>query len=362
MSEEKLDKRINEDKKITYSSSGVDIEKANDLIENIKPIAKKTQRPGADTKIGGFGGVFDLSFCDYKDPLLVSSTDGVGTKLLLAIEHNFYDNIGIDLVAMCVNDLIVQGAEPLYFLDYFATGVLSNDVATKIIESISEGCIQSNCALIGGETAEMPGLYEKNHFDLAGFSVGIVERNCLLPNKNIEEGDIIIGLPSNGLHSNGYSLVRNIIKQKNITTSLPMPNDSKKTISEVLLEPTKIYVKLILDLLKNVGGIKAISHITGGGITENLPRIFPNSEINAQINLSSWDRPEIFSWLKNLGNIDEEEILKTLNCGIGLVLIVSPNDAKNIKDYLNKIDEEFFIVGEIINNKKNISGIIFNKD
>ena len=263
---------------------------------------------------------------------------------------------------MCVNDLIVQGAEPLYFLDYFATGVLSNDVATKIIESISEGCIQSNCALIGGETAEMPGLYEKKHFDLAGFSVGIVERNCLLPNNNIEEGDIIIGLPSNGLHSNGYSLVRNIIKQKNITTSLPMPNDSKKTISEVLLEPTKIYVKLILDLLKNVGGIKAISHITGGGITENLPRIFPNSEINAQINLSSWDRPEIFSWLKNLGNIDEEEILKTLNCGIGLVLIVSPNDAKNIKDYLNKIDEEFFIIGEIINNKKNISGIIFNKD
>ena len=181
MSEEKIDKRINEDKKITYSSSGVDIEKANDLIENIKPIAKKTQRPGADTKIGGFGGVFDLSFCNYKDPLLVSSTDGVGTKLLLAIEHNFYDNIGIDLVAMCVNDLIVQGAEPLYFLDYFATGVLSNDVATKIIESISEGCIQSNCALIGGETAEMPGLYEKKHFDLAGFSVGIVERNCLLP-------------------------------------------------------------------------------------------------------------------------------------------------------------------------------------
>ena len=255
MSEEKINKKHNKGEKITYSSSGVDIEKANDLIENIKPIVKKTQRPGADTKIGGFGGIFDLSYCNYKDPLLVSSTDGVGTKLLLAIDHNFYDNIGIDLVAMCVNDLIVQGAEPLYFLDYFATGILSNEVAERIIKSIAEGCIQSNCALIGGETAEMPGLYEKKHFDLAGFSVGIVERDLLLPSKNIQEGDIVIGFPSNGLHSNGYSLVRNIIKQKNIKTSLPMPNNSKKTISEVLLEPTRIYVKLILDLLNNIDSI-----------------------------------------------------------------------------------------------------------
>ena len=328
---------------------------------NIKPIAKKTQRPGADTKIGGFGGIFDLSFCNYKDPLLVSSTDGVGTKLLLAIDHNFYDNIGIDLVAMCVNDLIVQGAEPLYFLDYFATGVLSNQVATKIIKSISEGCIQSNCALIGGETAEMPGLYEKKHFDLAGFSVGIVERDSLLPSNKITEGDIIIGLPSNGLHSNGYSLVRNIINQKNIKTSLPMPNNSKKTISEVLLDPTKIYVKLILDLLNNTSGVKAISHITGGGITENLPRVFPNTSVTAQINLSSWDRPEIFTWLKNLGNIDEDEILKTLNCGIGLTLVVDPNELENTSNYLNKINEDYFIIGEIINNKKDQSEIIYNK-
>ena len=339
LSEDEINKKHNQGEKITYSSSGVDIERANNLIENIKPIVKKTQRPGADTKIGGFGGIFDLSYCNYKDPLLVSSTDGVGTKLLLAIDHNFYDNIGIDLVAMCVNDLIVQGAEPLYFLDYFATGVLSNEVAERIIKSIAEGCIQSNCALIGGETAEMPGLYEKKHFDLAGFSVGIVERDLLLPSKSIKEGDIIIGFPSNGLHSNGYSLVRNIIKQKNIKTSLPMPNDSKKTISEVLLEPTRIYVKLILDILSNIGGIKAISHITGGGITENLPRVFPNSSITAEINLSSWDRPEIFSWLKSLGNIDEGEILKTLNCGIGLIIIVDPNDAKNISYYLNKINE-----------------------
>ena len=361
MSEEKINKDHNISKKITYSSSGVNIDKANDLIDEIKPIVRKTQRPGADTKIGGFGGIFDLSFCNYKDPLLVSSTDGVGTKLLLAIDHNFYDNIGIDLVAMCVNDLIVQGAEPLYFLDYFATGVLSNQVATKIIKSISEGCIQSNCALIGGETAEMPGLYEKKHFDLAGFSVGIVERDSLLPSNKITEGDIIIGLPSNGLHSNGYSLVRNIINQKNIKTSLPMPNNSKKTISEVLLDPTKIYVKLILDLLNNTSGVKAISHITGGGITENLPRVFPNTSVTAQINLSSWDRPEIFTWLKNLGNIDEDEILKTLNCGIGLTLVVDPNELENISNYLNKINEDYFIIGEIINNKKDQSGIIYNK-
>ena len=361
MSEEKINKDHNISKKITYSSSGVNIDKANDLIDETKPIVRKTQRPGADTKIGGFGGIFDLSFCNYNDPLLVSSTDGVGTKLLLAIDHNFYDNIGIDLVAMCVNDLIVQGAEPLYFLDYFATGVLSNQVATKIIKSISEGCIQSNCALIGGETAEMPGLYEKKHFDLAGFSVGIVERDSLLPSNKITEGDIIIGLPSNGLHSNGYSLVRNIISQKNIKTSLPMPNNSKKTISEVLLDPTKIYVKLILDLLNNTSGVKAISHITGGGITENLPRVFPNTSVTAQINLSSWDRPEIFTWLKNLGNIDEDEILKTLNCGIGLTLVVDPNELENTSNYLNKINEDYFIIGEIINNKKDQSEIIYNK-
>mgnify|MGYP001291399008 CR=1 FL=1 len=365
MTKEKIDKNHNTQNdvsKITYSSSGVNIEKANNLIENIKPIIKKTQRPGADTKIGGFGGIFDLSFCDFRDPLLVSSTDGVGTKLLLAIEHDFYENIGIDLVAMCVNDLIVQGAEPLYFLDYFATGALSNEVATKIIESIANGCVQSNCALIGGETAEMPGLYEKNHFDLAGFSVGIVERENLLPSKDIIEGDVIIGLPSNGLHANGYSLVRNIIKQKGIKTSLPMPNDSQKKISEVLLEPTKIYVKLVLDLIRNIDGIKGISHITGGGITENLPRIFPNSSVSAQIDLSSWDRPEIFNWLKNLGNIDEEEILRTLNCGIGLILIASANDAKKISTYLSKINEDHFIIGEITKDRDSKSGVTYIKD
>ena len=232
MKKQKITKDDNQ--KITYASSGVNIEKANDLIEEIKPIIKNTQRLGADGTIGGFGGIFDIGLLNYNDPLLVSSTDGVGTKLLVAIENDFYDNIGIDLVAMCVNDLIVQGAEPLYFLDYFATGQLSNSIAKKIIKSISDGCIESNCALIGGETAEMPGLYEKGHFDLAGFSVGVVERNKLWPKQNIEKGDLLIGLPSNGLHSNGYSLVRNIINQKNINISLPISDKGEETIVEIL--------------------------------------------------------------------------------------------------------------------------------
>ena len=349
-------------KKITYASSGVNIEKANDLIEEIKPIIKKTQRLGADGTIGGFGGVFDIGLLNYNDPLLISSTDGVGTKLLLAIENNYYDYIGIDLVAMCVNDLIVQGAEPLYFLDYFATGQLSNSTAKKIIKSVAEGCIQANCALIGGETAEMPGLYEKGHFDLAGFSVGLVERNKLLPKSNIEKGDLLIGLPSNGLHSNGYSLVRNIIDQKNINITLPMPDNSQKTIAETLLEPTKIYVKLILDLLKSSDQIKAISNITGGGITENLPRIFENETIGAKVNLSSWLRPSIFNWLQELGNIDEEEMLKTLNCGIGMILVINHRDVKKISKFLEKKNEDFYIIGEIVESQTDSPKIIYHRD
>ena len=349
-------------KKITYASSGVNIEKANDLIEEIKPIIKKTQRLGADGTIGGFGGVFDIGLLNYNDPLLISSTDGVGTKLLLAIENNLYDYIGIDLVAMCVNDLIVQGAEPLYFLDYFATGQLSNLTAKKIIKSISKGCIESNCALIGGETAEMPGLYEKGHFDLAGFSVGSVERNKLLPKNNIEKGDVLIGLPSNGLHSNGYSLVRNIIDQKNINITLPMPDNSEKTIAETLLEPTKIYVKLILDLLNSSDQIKAISNITGGGITENLPRIFENENIGAKINLSSWVRPSIFNWLQELGNIDEKEMLKTLNCGIGMILVINQKDITKISKILENKNEDFYIIGEIIETHIDSPKVVYHRD
>jgi len=349
-------------KKITYASSGVNIERANDLIEEIKPLIKKTQRLGADGTIGGFGGVFDIGILNYNDPLIISSTDGVGTKLLLAIENDFYDYIGIDLVAMCVNDLIVQGAEPVYFLDYFATGQLSNITAKKIIKSISEGCIESDCALIGGETAEMPGLYEKGHFDLAGFSVGLVERDKLLPKSNIEKGDILIGLPSNGFHSNGYSLIRNIINQKNVNTSLPMAKNQEKTIAEYLLEPTKIYVNLILDLLKSTDQIKAISNITGGGITENLPRIFDNENIGAKVNLSSWDRPQIFNWLQELGNIDEEEMLKTLNCGIGMILVINKKAIKEIAKILEKKNENFYIIGEIVETQIESPKIIYHRD
>jgi len=349
-------------KKITYASSGVNIQEANDLIEEIKPIIKKTQRLGADGTIGGFGGVFDIGLLNYNDPLIISSTDGVGTKLLLAIENDFYDYIGIDLVAMCVNDLIVQGAEPVYFLDYFATGQLSNITAKKIIKSISEGCIESDCALIGGETAEMPGLYEKGHFDLAGFSVGLVERDKLLPKSNIEKGDILIGLPSNGFHSNGYSLIRNIINQKNVNTSLPMAKNQEKTIAEYLLEPTKIYVKLILDLLKSTDQIKAISNITGGGITENLPRVFDNENIGAKVNLSSWDRPQIFNWLQELGNIDEEEMLKTLNCGIGMILVINKKAIKEIAKILEKKNENFYIIGEIVETQIESPKIIYHRD
>ena len=247
-------------------------------------------------------------------------------------------------------------------MDYFATGQLSNSIAKKIIKSISDGCIESNCALIGGETAEMPGLYEKGHFDLAGFSVGVVERNKLLPKQNIKKGDLLIGLPSNGLHSNGYSLVRNIINQKNINVSLPMSDKSGETIVKNLLRPTKIYVKLILELLKNSNGIKAISNITGGGITENLPRIFPNSNIGARINLSSWKRPSIFNWLQELGNIDEQEMLKTLNCGIGMILIANRNSGEEIFEILEKKNEAFYIIGEIIETDSDNSKIIFHRD
>ena len=341
MKKQKITKDDNQ--KITYASSGVNIEKANDLIEEIKPIIKNTQRLGADGTIGGFGGIFDIGLLNYNDPLLVSSTDGVGTKLLVAIENDFYDHIGIDLVAMCVNDLIVQGAEPLYFLDYFATGQLSNSIAKKIFKSISYGCIESNCALIG-------------------FSVGVVERNKLLPKQNIEKGDLLIGLPSNGLHSNGYSLVRNIINQKNINISLPISDKDGETIVENLLRPTKIYVRLILELLKNSDGIKAISNITGGGITENLPRIFPNSNIGARINLSSWKRPSIFNWLQEQGNIDDQEILKTLNCGIGMILIANRNSGEEIFEILEKKNEAFYIIGEIIESNSDNSKIIFHRD
>ena len=337
-------------KSLTYSSSGVDIKKANQLVEEIKSIVKKTNRLGADVELGGFGGIFDIRAIGYNDPLLVSSTDGVGTKLLLAIENNCYENIGIDLVAMCVNDLIVQGAEPLFFLDYFSTGSLSKKITRRVIKSISEGCEEANCALIGGETAEMPDFYSPNHFDLAGFSVGAVEREKLLP-RNVVSGDVIIGIPSSGLHSNGYSLVRNVIKNMKLDVHDKTPYDNSKTFLEEFLSPTKIYVKQILQLLKNTEGVKGIAHITGGGLTENIPRIFKGKNITAEIDVLTWEKPKIYKWLYNSGNIKESEMLKTFNYGIGMALIVDQKKDKEIMNFLSKYGEESYKIGKIVENK-----------
>ena len=344
---------------ITYSSSGVDIEKGNQLVEEIKPIISKTKIPGADTEIGGFGGLFDIMKLGYSDPLLVSSTDGVGTKLLLAIESKNFTGVGIDLVAMCVNDLIVQGAQPLFFLDYFATGVLSKSTAKEVIKSIADGCIQSKCALIGGETAEMPGFYDKEHFDLAGFAVGAVEREMLLP-KKIEVNDDIIGIKSSGIHSNGFSLVRKILDVSKIQLD-DNTSFNDLSFSEELLKPTRIYVKTIMSLLGQTNAIKAIAHITGGGITENLPRIFRSNEFGAEINQDSWERPDIFNWIQKTGNIEDFEMLKTFNCGIGMILIVNPNETKDILIELKKLGENPSVIGKIIDSENIRHPVVYIK-
>ena len=330
----------------TYASSGVDIDKANQLIDEVRPVINKTKRLGADIDIGGFGGIFDIKALNYEDPLIVSSTDGVGTKLLLAIENNEFKTIGIDLVAMCVNDLIVQGAEPLFFLDYFATGSLSKDIAKMVISSIAEGCLESNCALIGGETAEMPDFYEDNHFDLAGFCVGAVERKKLLP-KIISVNDEIIGIKSSGIHSNGYSLVRKLINKSKVSLS-SKSSFSNSTYLEEFLKPTKLYVKPILNILKKNNGIRALANITGGGITENLPRIFNSKNIIAEIDTNKWKKGEIFNWLQDQGNISDSEMLKTFNCGIGMTLIVDPKETKNILNLLESFGEEGMLIGKIL--------------
>ncbi len=313
---------------LTYADAGVDIDAGNELVRRIGPIAKSTARSGSDAGLGGFGGLFDLKAAGFEDPVLVAANDGTGTKLKIAIETNDVSTIGIDLVAMCVNDLIVQGAEPLFFLDYFSTGHLEIEQATKIIEGIAEGCRQADCALIGGETAEMPGLYAKGDFDLAGFSVGAAERGTLLPTNNIAAGDALIGLPSSGVHSNGFSLVRKILEINGLDWSSPAPFEDGKTLGEAFLTPTKIYVKELLPLLQS-GLVKALAHITGGGLPENLPRVLPEG-LGAKIDTSTWDRPPVFSWLQKSGGIEEAELLRTFNCGIGMVLVVSPEEATRL--------------------------------
>lgn len=326
---------------ITYKESGVDINAGNQLIEKIKPLAKATARIGANSDLGGFGALFDLKKCNYKDPVLVSATDGVGTKLKLAFELNIHDTIGIDLVAMSVNDLVVQGAEPLFFLDYFSTSKLDIEIASQVIKGISDGCKQANCALIGGETAEMPGIYEAGEYDLAGFAVGAVERDEILP-KTTKKGDVLIGLKSSGLHSNGFSLARYIIKQKGLNLSDKVSN---KTLGELLLEPTKIYVKSCLKATKT-GKVKALAHITGGGLIENLPRILsPN--LTAKIDYSSWKMNEVFAILQEAGKVQDEEMHRTFNCGIGMVLVVEKSDANEVLKNLEQSNEKPVIIGEL---------------
>lgn len=332
---------------ISYKSAGVDIEAGNSLVERIKPLAKSTSRIGANADLGGFGGLFDLAACRFQDPVLVSANDGVGTKLKVAFEMDKHDTVGIDLVAMCVNDLVVQGAEPLFFLDYFATGGLKEDVAYQVIKGIAEGCRQANCALVGGETAEMPGMYAKDHYDLAGFSVGAAERSNILPKTNdIVDGDVIIGLPSSGIHSNGYSLVRHLIEKNDIDYNAPAEFDKSKPLGESLLKPTRIYVQSCLGLAKEKK-VKAMAHITGGGFTENIPRALPD-HLAAEIDCSSWQMQEVFLWLQNLGKIETLEMLKTFNCGIGMVLIVSPDLLEDAMELLSINGEvEAKVIGKI---------------
>ncbi|MDG1286475.1 MAG: phosphoribosylformylglycinamidine cyclo-ligase [Rickettsiales bacterium] len=331
---------------LTYADSGVDIDAGNRLVDRIKPLAKATSRAGVMGGIGGFGGLFDLKETKYEDPVLVSATDGVGTKLKIAQAANKHDTIGIDLVAMCVNDLIVQGAEPLFFLDYFATGELSVDVAESVVAGIAEGCHQAGCALLGGETAEMPGMYGAGDYDLAGFSVGAVERHDLLPVPGVTGGDVLLGISSSGVHSNGFSLVRKVMERSGLSYDSEAPFAKGKTMAEALLEPTRIYVKSCLKAIET-GGVKALAHITGGGLTENIPRILPKGFV-AEIDPKSWERPPVFNWLELVAALPQEEMLKTFNAGIGMVLIVSEENAEKIQRVLEAAGEKVFRIGEVV--------------
>jgi len=330
---------------MTYAAAGVDIDAGNALVEKIKPAAKRTNRAGVMAGLGGFGGLFDLKAAGYNDPILVAATDGVGTKLRIAIDTGILDTIGIDLVAMCVNDLVCQGAEPLFFLDYFATGKLKVDEAATIINGIADGCLQSGCALIGGETAEMPGMYSADDFDLAGFAVGAMERGQSLP-ADVAVGDVLLGLKSSGVHSNGYSLVRKLVEQSGLTWDSANPFGDG-TLGAALLAPTRLYVKQCLAAMR-AGGVHGFAHITGGGLTENIPRAL-NQGQGLEIDLSSWDLPAIFEWLAQQGDIAQSELLKTFNCGIGMVVIVAADSADTVKDALRDAGEDVVTLGRVTN-------------
>ena len=331
---------------LTYAQAGVDIDAGNALVERIKPLAKSTRRAGAEASLGGFGALFDLKAAGYDDPLLVTTTDGVGTKLKVAIETGIHDTVGIDLVAMCVNDLLAQGAEPLMFLDYFATGKLDVEAAATVVAGIAEGCRQAGCALVGGETAEMPGMYAAGDYDMAGFCVGAVDRDKVLPRLGDQKpGDLLVGLGSTGPHSNGYSLVRRIVERSGLPWDAPAPFEDGKTLAQALLAPTRIYVKTVLPHLK-AGRVEGLAHITGGGLIENPPRAVAQG-LEARFDWNAWEPPPVFAWLQEVGGVSDLELRRTFNCGVGLMLIVDPHDLPDVLEGLVRADEDAFVIGEL---------------
>ena len=331
---------------LTYAQAGVDIDAGNRMVELIKPLVRATARPGADSEIGGFGGIFDLKQAGYRDPVLVAATDGVGTKLKVAIETGRHDTIGIDLVAMSVNDLIVQGAEPLFFLDYYACGKLEPELGAAVVAGISIGCREAGCALIGGETAEMPGVYSGDDYDLAGFAVGAVERDAVLPRTDVAEGDVIIGLGSSGVHSNGYSLVRKVVEKSGLSWSAPAPFMTGKSLGETILAPTRIYVKSCLTTIRDTKAVKGLAHITGGGFPDNIPRVLPKG-LGAHINLTAVPVLPVFKWLADAGGIAQNEMLRTFNCGIGMIVIVSAKDSDAVMQAFARSGEKVVALGHV---------------
>ena len=328
---------------ISYKDAGVDIDAGNALVDRIKHVAKRTARPEVMGGLGGFGALCEIP-AGYKQPVLVSGTDGVGTKLRLAMDLSKHDSIGIDLVAMCVNDLVVCGAEPLFFLDYYATGKLNVDVAAQVVEGIGSGCEQAGCALVGGETAEMPGMYEGDDYDLAGFCVGVVEKSEIIDGTRVTEGDVLLALPSSGPHSNGYSLIRKIIEVADVDIATVTLDG--QPLTELLMAPTRIYVKPLLELIRETGAVKAMAHITGGGLLENIPRVLPEGAA-ASIDLTSWKRPAVFDWLQQQGNVDEKEMHRVLNCGVGMVVCVAADQADRAMAVLTKAGESPWVIGTI---------------
>jgi len=332
---------------LTYAQAGVDIDAGNRMVELIKPLVRATARPGADAEIGGFGGLFDLKPLGFKDPVLVAANDGVGTKVKIAIETGVHSTIGIDLVAMSVNDLVVQGAEPLFFLDYFACGKLEPEMAAAVVAGISAGCREAGCALIGGETAEMPGLYHGEDYDLAGFAVGAAERGSLLPRKDIAEGDAIIGLASSGVHSNGFSLVRKIVAKSGLAWSAPAPFAKGASLGDAILAPTRIYVKSCLAAIRQTGAVKGLAHITGGGFPDNIPRVLPKG-LGARIDLARVPVKPVFKWLAAEGAIAQSEMLRTFNCGVGMVVIAAEKDASKVIAAFAAAGESAFALGKVV--------------